>query len=82
MVSMAYALQYGVVGYRSSLEKAKSDKRTGNHPIIVHAGSIAENPSSLVLAAKDANKIAQLNNMAGPLSKGRVIIITKNTYDK
>lgn len=82
MVSMAYARQYGVVGYRSSLEKAKSDKRTGNHPIIVHAGSIAENPSSLVLAAKDANKIAQLNNMAGSLSQGRVIIITKNTYDK
>jgi len=82
MVSTAYARQYGVVGYRSSLEKAKSDKRTGNNPIIVQAGSIAENPSSLVLAAKDANKIAQLNNMAGPLCQGRVIIITKNTYDE
>lgn len=82
MVSMAYVRQYGVVGYKSSLDKAKSDKRTGNNPIIVHAGSIADNPSSLVLAAEDANKIAQLNKMAGPLCRGRVIIITKNTYDK
>ncbi|MCP4369431.1 MAG: hypothetical protein GY797_15160 [Deltaproteobacteria bacterium] len=77
MVSMAYVRQYGIVGYRSSLDKAKSDQRTGKHPMIVHAGSIAENPSQLVLAAKDAGKIAQLNNMSGPLSQGRVIIITK-----
>ena len=82
MVSIAYVRQYGVAGYRSSLDKARSDKRTGNNPIIVHAGSIAENSSSLVLAAKDANKIAQLNNMAGPLCQGRVLIITKNIYDK
>ena len=77
MVSMAYVRQYGVVGYRSSLDKAKSEQRTGNHPMIVHADSITENPSQLVLAAKDANKIAQLNNMSGPLSQGRVIIIVK-----
>ncbi|MBW1821052.1 MAG: hypothetical protein JRI92_04680 [Deltaproteobacteria bacterium] len=82
MVSIPYVRQYGVVGYRSSLDKARSDKRTGNNPVIVHAGSIAENSSSLVLAAKDANKIAQINNMAGPLCQGRVIIVTKNTYDK
>ena len=82
MVSIAYVRQYGVAGYRSSLDKARSGKRTGNNPIIVHAGSIAENSSQLVLAAEDENKITQLSNMSGPLSQGRVIIITKNTYDK
>lgn len=82
MVSMAYVRQYGVAGYRSSLDQAKTDQRAGNHPLIVHAGRIAENPSQLVLAAGDANKIAQLNNMSGPLSQGRVIIITKNVCNE
>ena len=72
----------GVVGYRSSLKEAKLDKRTGRHPLIVHAGSVTENPSHLVLSAQDVNKIGQINHMAGPLSQGRVVIITKNTYDK
>jgi len=82
MVSKAYVRQYGIVGYRPSLDKAKADQRIGNDPIIVHADSITENPSQLVLAGKDVNKIAQLNTMAGPLSQGRVIIITKTMYDK
>ena len=82
MVSKAYVRQYGIVGYRPSLDKAKSDKRTGDRPLVVRADSITENPSQLVLAAKDVNKIAQLNTMAGPLSQGRVIIITKNMYGK
>ncbi|MBT8374243.1 MAG: hypothetical protein KJN80_04955, partial [Deltaproteobacteria bacterium] len=81
-VSASYVRQYGVVGYRSSLDEAKADQRVGDDPIIVHADSIAENDSHLVLAAKDANKIGQINHMTGPLAQGRVIIITKNTYDK
>ena len=82
MVSTPYVRQYGVVGYRPSLDEAKADQRVGNDPIIVQADSIAENASHLVLAAKDANKIGQINHMTGPLAQGRVIIITKNTYDK
>ncbi|MDY6789850.1 MAG: hypothetical protein SWH54_01160 [Thermodesulfobacteriota bacterium] len=78
MVSPAYVRQYGVAGYSSSLDQAKTDQRTGDQPLVVHAGRVAENPSQLVLASGDANKIAQLNNMSGPLSQGRVIIITKN----
>ncbi|NNL42044.1 MAG: hypothetical protein HKO79_06080 [Desulfobacterales bacterium] len=81
-VSTSYVRQYGVVGYRSSLDEAKADQRVGDDPIIVHADRIAENDSHLVLAAKDANKIGQINHMTGPLAQGRVIIITKNTYDK
>jgi len=82
IVSTSYVRQYGVVGYRSSLDEAKADQRIGNDPIIVLADSIAKNESHLVLAAKDANKIGQIKHMAGPLAQGRVIIITKNTYDK
>ena len=82
IVSTSYVRQYGVVGYRSSLDEAKADQRIGNDPIIVLADSIAENESHLVLAAKDANKIGQIKHMAGPLAQGRVIIITKNIYDK
>jgi len=82
IVSKAYVHQYGVAGYRSSLDKAKSDKRIGQRPIIVNAGKVADDPSQLVLAAKDVNKLGQLKDMAGPLSQGRVIIVTENTADK
>jgi len=82
MVSPAYVRQYGVAGYSSSLDQAKKDQRTGNQPLIVHAGRIAENPSQLVLAAGDVNKIAQLNNMSGLLLQGRVIIVTKNVRNE
>jgi len=82
MVSVAYVSQHGVVGYRSSLDRAMADERIGNNPILVHAGSVDGSTGSLVLAEKDAGKIGQLNNITGLLCQGRVIIITKKTYDK
>ncbi|MCK5566112.1 MAG: hypothetical protein KAJ07_12790, partial [Planctomycetes bacterium] len=82
IVAKAYVHQYGVAGYRSSIDEAKSDKRIGQRPIIVDAGKVADDPSQLVLAAKDVNKLGQLKDMAGPLSQGRVIIVTENTADK
>ena len=81
MVSKAYVQQYGVAGYRTSVEKAGYDKRTGKNPIVVHADRTSGDSSTLVLAEKDKIKISQLNNMAGLLRQGRVIIITKNIYD-
>jgi hypothetical protein len=82
MVSTSYVRQYDAVGYRSSLEGAKSDKRIGNDPLVVHADSVGKNTSHLILAAKDANKIDRITHMTGPLAQGRVIIITKSSSDK
>jgi hypothetical protein len=82
IVAKAYVHQYGVAGYRSSLGEAKSDKRIGQRPLIVDAGKVADDPSQLMLAAKEVNKLGQLKDMAGPFRQGRVIIVTENTADK
>jgi hypothetical protein len=82
IVAKAYVHQHGVVGYRSSLGKAKCDKRVGQRPIIIDAEKVADDPGQIVLAAKDVNKLGQLKDMAGPLRQGRVIIVTENTADK
>ncbi|MBW2340256.1 MAG: hypothetical protein JRF50_07910 [Deltaproteobacteria bacterium] len=82
IVAKAYVHQYGVAGYSSSVDEAMSDKRTGQRPIIVDAEKVADDPSHLVLAAKDMNKLGQLKDIVGLLSQGRVIIVTEHAANK
>lgn len=79
VIARGYAQRYGVVGYRTSTEVAKSDKRIGQNPIIVRAAKVEKSSSRLVLTAKDTDKLKDLANLTGLFSQGRVLIITENT---
>jgi hypothetical protein len=82
VIARGYAHRYGVVGYRTSTEVAKSDKRIGQNPIIVRAAKVEKSSSRLVLTAKDTDKLKDLANLTGLFSQGRVLIITENTVQR
>jgi len=79
VIARGYAQQHGVVGYRTSTEFAKSDKRIGQNPIIVRAAKVEKSSSRLILTAKDTDKLKDLENLIGLFSQGRVLIVTENT---
>lgn len=81
IVAVGYVHQYGVVGYRSSLEAAKADPRIGNNPVIVKALKVTARPGQLVLAAKDGEILKRLRTKSGLLSQGRVIIVADKITD-
>ncbi len=82
VIARGYAHRYGVVGYRSSAEVAKSDTRIGQNPIIVRAARVEESSSRLVLTAKDAERLNDLANLTGLFRQGRVLIVTENTIQR
>ena len=66
----------GVAAYRTSLEKARKDKRAGANPLVVKAAEAAGSAkSNLVIDDADAEKIAALG---GDVLRGaKVIIVTE-----
>jgi hypothetical protein len=81
IVSKGYARQFGVAGYRSSLDEARNDERVGKNPIIVRAEGVSDNPAQLRLASEDVDKLGQLKNMTGQLNQARVIIVINKTAE-
>jgi hypothetical protein len=76
VVSKSYAQEYGVVGYASSIEMARTEPRVGANPMIIKAEAVDQDDSILVLSDNDAGKIESADGMKGVLSKGKVVIVT------
>jgi hypothetical protein len=82
IVSKGYARQFGVAGYRSSMDEALKDERVGKSPVIVRAEEVSDNLAQLRLALKDIDKLGQLKNMIGQLTQARVIIVINKIAEK
>ncbi len=77
VISKAWADQYGVAGYRSSMEKALSDGRVGNSPLIIKPILVSgDDPTKLMVSRSDAAILMEFNAKSELLSQGRVIIVT------
>lgn len=79
-VSKAYIQEYGVAGYASSINMAKSDQRIGNQPIILKASNVGSNAGQLVMGENEVGKLMQLKEKTSVLTQGRVIIVTENAH--
>lgn len=76
MVTKA-GLENGIVSYNSSTEKAMSDKKVADKPLVIKAKS-SPNNVDLVVSDKDAAKIRELAENNPFLAEGRVIIVKNN----
>lgn len=81
MVHRSWAHHSGIVGYQASLNKARADERIGRRPLVVRAQKDRKHDGRLVLSTKDADLIEELVRDNGPLTRGRVIIVTEHTID-
>ncbi|MBI9082584.1 MAG: hypothetical protein JEZ11_03240 [Desulfobacterales bacterium] len=76
-VARAYVQQYGVVGYSRSLAEAQRDTRVGDRPLTVRAKRVAYyDKGILMLDSAAVARIKEILGENGPLTQGRVIIVT------
>ena len=77
VISRAWVDKHGVAGYSSSIEKARSDERVGDAPLIITPIHVASgNPAGLVVGRSDAELLMECNTKSDLLRQGRVIIVT------
>jgi hypothetical protein len=77
VISRAWVDKHGVAGYRSSIEKAKSDERVGDAPLIITPIHVAGgDPAGLVVGRSDAELLMECYTKSDLLHQGRVIIVT------
>ena len=76
-VARAYVQQYGVTGYSQTLTEAQGDPRVGKRPLTVRAKRVAYyDKGILMLDSAGVAQIKQILGDSGPLTQGRVIIVT------
>lgn len=77
VINRSWAGRYGVAGYRSSLNEAKTDQRIGTHPFIITPFNVdKDNPAKLMVGPADAAFLKSLSIGSDLLSQGRIVIVT------
>lgn len=75
-VSREYAVQIGVVGYEKDLNRAKSNERVTDTPMIVKAVSAAgSNQSDIVISDSDAQRIVAAAKNMNFMEQCKVMVI-------
>ncbi len=75
-VSREYALQIGVVGYEKDLQRAKTNERVKNNPLIVKAVKVAGPlKTDVVISIQDAQRIRAAAQNLNFLQQCKVMII-------
>jgi len=75
-ISREFAVQYGVCKYLCSMEKAVTDKRVGNNPLVLKGlRKGGDKNACIVLKNSDAHKIEKAAERHAFLKKCRVIIV-------
>lgn len=69
-------IEKGLVGYTSSMEKAKKNSRVGSNPLVVKAVKVTGNfMADVVVSSSDAGKIYDANAKAGFLQNLNVMVV-------
>ena len=77
-VDKTYAVERGVVGYATSVKKARSLARVGDNPLVLKAESVlGPGKANLVLGHKQAVKLLAADLSGGFLAKCAVAIVLK-----
>jgi hypothetical protein len=76
MVARGWIQQHGPVAYHASLDKARSDPRVGDRPLILKAVRVNADSNQLIVEITDPQD-ARLAEMTEVLRQGRVVIATQ-----